>query len=518
MSVYEHLYPWQQDIVNSIIQNKPSSYGLFLDCGLGKTPLGLSLAELTNSNKIIIITINFKALEPESKRGSWLRWSKNLVNSPYQIFNKNLMGKKNFNPPSADTSNSIFIMNFESLWDRKLGNLKKYIEKIIESCRNQNVTILVDESHKMKDNSSQQSKAIFQFQKKLKLVANQVNSYLLTGTPFTQGFIDVWAQLKFLGCPLTKTDFVDKFCVRGNIRGLLGWQQPIVGYKNLDNLYELIHQYAITIKSTDVVKLPPQIFEYHVVDESPIFNVLCRPTLLNEEILMRDKIRQSAGMPVLPTPPTTTKGVSINPWYFNMDYPNLDYYADTTGVKWLRTRQLSIGFQGNKTKFNWYNVDRLNQLKEFLENNENNYVLFYNFDPEFYEIYQICVDLGYNIDIINGSIKSQYFYDKYECQSDEERLVNKKNIILANFASGSTGGNWQAYDQCILFSVPLYSEYTQGIKRIHRIGQHQTTIYHIFTSTSWIDKDMLKALNTKTEYSNDMFDIKLNDIITEYNQ
>lgn len=514
MSVYEHLYQWQKDIVNSIVTEKPDAYGLFLDCGLGKTPLGLALAEVSNSNKIIIITINFKSLEPESKRGSWLWWSKQLNNSPYQILNKTSLSKSK--TVLSSSSNSLLIINFEGLWDRKLGNLKKYIDKYIESCRDQNVTILVDESHKMKDNTSQQSKALFQLQKKLKLVANQVHSYLLTGTPFTQGFIDIWAQLKFLGCPMTKGDFTDNFCVRGNIRGLLGWQQPIVGYKNVEELYKLIHQYAITIKSTDVVKLPPQIFEYHVTDESPIFETLCRPTLHNDEILMWDKLRQSAGMLGLPYPPISNKGVSPNPWYFNMDYPNLNYYADTTGTKWLRTRQLSIGFQGSKTKFNWYNVDRLNQLREFLEHNENNYILFYNFDPEFYEIYQICTELGYNIDIVNGSIKSQYFYDKYENQNPEERLVNTKNIILANFASGSTGGNWQAYNQCILFSIPLYSEYTQGLKRIHRIGQDQTTIYHIFTNTSWIDKDMLKALDLKTEYSNDMFNIKLNNIITEY--
>ena len=32
----------------------------------------------------------------------------------------------------------------------------------------------------------------------------------------------------------------------------------------------------------------------------------------------------------------------------------------------------------------------------------------------------------------------------------------------------------------ILFDIPLYKDYEQGIKRINRIGQKETCIYHIF--------------------------------------
>ena len=122
------------------------------------------------------------------------------------------------------------------------------------------------------------------------------------------------------------------------------------------------------------------------------------------------------------------------------------------------------------------------------------------------EIYEICEKLGYNIDVYCGEMKSLHFYNKWSELSEEQKLVTeKKNIILANFASGSTGMNWQEYSQCIIFSVPLYKDYEQGIKRIHRTGQTETTIYHEFYQKNWLDEGMRKALKECIDYSNDMF-------------
>ena len=171
----------------------------------------------------------------------------------------------------------------------------------------------------------------------------------------------------------------------------------------------------------------------------------------------------------------------------------------------MRCRQLSIGFQGNAEESNWYDKRRLEQLKRFLIENESNYVLFYNYIPELYELFELCTDIGYNTDVYCGEIKSLKNYKRFSNQSESERLVNTKNIILANFASGSTGVNWQLYNKCILFSVPLYAHYEQGIKRIHRIGQKENVQYHFFYQDNWLDKAMIKALKESVNYSDEMF-------------
>ena len=495
--IYDELYDWQKAIVD---KNKTrATYGLFLDCGLGKTPLSLALAEATNCNKIIVITINSKATESESVSGSWADWGRK-VNGIKEIKNK-LQAKK------SGGRCDMLIVNYESLYERRSSGreavtIRKEINDFVLGCIDQRIAIIVDESHKMKDYQSLQTKAIMKIKMNCRIAGNQVCTYLLSGTPFTTGFVDLWTQLKILGCSMTKAEFINKFCVKGHVYGLLEWQQPIVSYKNLDELYALIHQYALTVKSKDVVKLPEQIFVNHVTEPTKSFKLLTKERLyfneIKDEMVRRD-------LPPETVPPSPRGGKIINPFYRNIAYPSMDWLADTSAAMWMRARQISIGFNGNEKECCWYDRSRLDSLKRFLEQNRDNYILFYNYTPEMVELYEICEELGYNIDLYCGEKHSTVFYERYESMSEEDRLVNKNNILLANFASGSTGMNWQLYNKCIIFSLPLYSHYEQGIKRIHRIGQKDTVVYHLFYQNNWLDKGMLKSLNDKVEYNEEMF-------------
>ena len=67
MSIYEQLYPFQKHIVDKFAERK--SFGIFIDMGLGKTPISLALAEKNECTKVIIITINSKALETKEEKG-----------------------------------------------------------------------------------------------------------------------------------------------------------------------------------------------------------------------------------------------------------------------------------------------------------------------------------------------------------------------------------------------------------------------------------------------------------------
>jgi hypothetical protein len=201
----------------------------------------------------------------------------------------------------------------------------------------------------------------------------------------------------------------------------------------------------------------------------------------------------------------TSKKVN-NPFYANIDFPSLDFFSDTLGARWMRSRQLSIGFVGNEDEYIWFNDERIKLLEEFLTNNENNYIIFYNYNPELYAIYDVCERLGYNIDVYCGEIKTTEFYEKYASESPEKQLQNQKNVIISNFVSGSTGKNWQAYNQCIIFSLPVYRDWEQAIKRIHRTGQNKTCFYHIFMQDNFLDNGMKKALDSNSEYTKEMFD------------
>ena len=505
MSIYNMLYEWQKKVVDKFKDR--DSFGLFLTMGLGKTPVSLAFAEQNKCTKVIVITINSKALETINDRGSWLDWGSK---SDCKYVLKSKTEASNF----SKECNELVVINYESLFARgkKVNSrmdLKDNIVEFINSCKGHNVAIIVDESHKIKNLQSKQTLAITRIKRDLKFRANHVYTYLLTGTPFTTGYIDLYSQLKLLGCNMTKGDFIDRFCVRGQIPGLLGWQQPIVGYKDLNALYELIHNYAITIKSEDVVDLPPKIFIDHTTSISNEFKLFVSETAPGNAIL--DYAETRGKLTYQQTVELSTSKKLNNPYYrdiafdFTKEYGSSKWLAETTGTFWLRARQLSSGFIGNAEESEWFDKRRLAQLKQFLSDNEDNYLLFYNFTPELLEIYDICTDLGYNVDIYCGECKSLFFYDKYSHQTEEQRLSNHKNIILANFASGSTGMNWQLYNNCIIFSTPLFKDYAQGIARISRLGQNKTTFYHVFYQENWLDESMRKSLSQADDYNEKMF-------------
>lgn len=493
--IYDKLYDWQKSIVDKY--KSRDRFGLFLDCGLGKTPVSLALAEANDCNKIIVITINSKAIEKDTLPGSWLNWSKELRATP-ALYNKNI-----FKHPATFSQDepAILLLNYESLYVRNTTEerskrrrhpkctLRPEILQFIESCKNSNSAVIIDESHKMKDACTIQSSAINSIINKLQAVSKSTHVYLLSGTPFTLGYIDLHNQLNTLGCPMNITTYKDTFCIRGNYPSLEAWAQPIIGYKNIDILYKLVHKYAITIKSTDVITLPEESLVRITTPVSKEFKKFMSEKLPEKEIVHGS---------------TSSKKIP-NPYFRNMGYPDMKWLADTTTTLWMRSRQLSIGFQGNGDDYQWFNTDRLNKLKELLTDKPDNYIIFVNYLPEIFSIYDICTELKYNVDVYCGDIKDTSFYERYQSMTDADRLSNKKNIILANFKSGGTGMNWQLYNKCIMFSIPQYSDFTQAKARVHRIGQKEPTIYYMMIQDNWLDHSMIKALEEGKEYDEKMF-------------
>lgn len=506
MSIYNKLYNFQRNIVDEFKSYK--RFGLFLDMGLGKTPTSLAFAEQNGCNKVLVITINSKALEKVTDKGSWLYWANNS-DIDYVFHTKSTSCDKIYEFKSKP---QLFILNYESLFKRGKRSsrtnaleLSDKIQAFLSVCKNKNVAVIVDESHKIKNLQSQQTKAISRIVSTLEKCSNELKLYLCTGTPFTTGYIDLYSQLKLLGCSESKQSFIDKFCIRGRIPGLFEWQQPIVGYKNINDLFKLVHEYAITIQSEEVVKLANKVVVDITLPVSDVFDMYSKEKCKGTSVLNFAKKHNISLNNEDLTRYNTTKSVS-NPFFRNIDYPNLDFFAETSGTAWLRARQLSIGFIGNAKKNIWYDKSRLNALKSFLEKNEDNYVLFYNYTAELYEIFEICESLNYNVDVYCGEVKSMTHYNKFAALTNEEKLVTKKNIILANFASGSTGMNWQEYNKCILFSVACYKDYTQAIKRILRLGQaSKVVMYYRFFQENWLDIGMNKALDAQVDYNEKMF-------------
>jgi len=110
--------------------------------------------------------------------------------------------------------------------------------------------IVADESHNIKDTSSQQTKVM------LALSTKAPRRYLLTGTPSLGNPVDMYAQMKFLSPAIFPEDwlkFSDMFVVRAPYN-----MRIITGYKNLNIMNERVQRVAIRKTKAECLDLPPR--------------------------------------------------------------------------------------------------------------------------------------------------------------------------------------------------------------------------------------------------------------------
>lgn len=503
--LYDMLLDWQKEIVDNIQKRNLRSYGLFLDMGLGKTIVGLSLAEINKCTKVIIVSINSKAMESKDVNGSFLYWASKSDIGYERVITKEIF-KKPLEAKFEVNSKDILMLNYESLYDRKNSEnkIRTEIYDFIMGCKGQNICILVDESHKIADHKSKQSKAIMEIQTLCKKVSPMhVWSFLMSGTPFTNGYISLWNQLKFLGCPLALGKFKEQFCIEEHVYGRPAYVTKIKGYKNVDILFKIVHNYAVTIDSSDVIKLPPQMFIDMTYPETRYFKLFTREKIeasvvIKENEQRDDKLPNEYLNPILDSFKKSASKRVTNPYYRNIDFPSMDYICDTTSEFWIRSREMSIGFVGNSEEYIWYDTTRIDMLRDFLKTYKDNYILFYSFTPELIEIYNVADSLGYNISIYSGAIKDMESYDNLDSE--------KPTIVIGNWQSMSTGMNLQKFNKVIIFDYPVYRDWAQGLKRVHRIGQKaDRVIYYIMCQDNFLDKGMKESLEEKIDYTKDMF-------------
>lgn len=495
-NLYSQLFPFQKEIVDKYKDR--TRLGLFLDMGLGKTITSLALCEANDINRIIFIGLKSKTSETVSDKGSFDYYLNEMG------FNIHKIDKlKNNELPELVNEKEALIINYERLLEKRRSNeLNSALSSFIKQSKGKKIAVIVDESHKVKSSSTKNSKMLEKVNSLIN-VYGYLYLYLLTGTPWTKDYMDFHNQLKFLGMPLSFSKFKEKFAVLGHIKGILNWQQPVIGFKNLDELFNLVSQYSISEMTENNIELPNQVFIEIKLPKTKIFDTFLSSRITEKE---HAKLFKERGLDV---EETTSLKLTPNMFFRNLSFPKMDWFADTPSKFWMRSRQLSIGFQGNEENFEWFDESRVEKLKELLDEKRDNYIIFYNYTPEFFKIFEVCESLGYKVDVYNGNIKNLTFYDEFEKMNEEQRFNAPRRVIVTNYASGGIGKNWQLYHKTIFFSIGLYGLYSQALKRNHRIGQSKPIHYYTFYQDNFLDKGMLQALEEKVEYNYEMFNYQL---------
>lgn len=137
--------------------------------------------------------------------------------------------------------------------------------------------------------------------------------------------------------------------------------------------------------------------------------------------------------------------------------------------------------QNTKAKCDW--------LKEFLESNQENTIIFYNFNSELEVIKKIAKKSRENVYEINGKRHHQIPKDA------------KNSLILVQIMAGGAGLELQLASYAIWWSLPdSYTNYKQSLYRNYRVGQNKKVSRYELLVSGTIDDSIKKSLEQKKDF------------------
>ncbi|MGH0685843.1 SNF2-related protein [Bacillus mycoides] len=319
------LFPHQDRALNDTYNHNRVAY--YLDMGLGKTFVGSEkMWELNTAYNLLICQ--------KSKIDDWKEHFEQHYDYKVIVFDKQCM--------EEIPEESVLIVNYERAWRRE------------ELLKLNNFTMMLDESSKIKNDKSKQTKFI------LKLHAENV--ILLSGTPTGGKYEELWSQLHLLGWKINQKLFLKQFVVQE-------WDDrnskyKITGYKNVERLKAKLKQYgAVFMKTEEVFDLP----------ETTDVKVKIPGTKLYKEFKKNHIVEIGDELLI----------------------------GDTPAAKKLYLRQLAGS----------YNENKLQYVKDLVESTNDRIIIFYNFKKE----YEALVDLIEKpISTVNGDLKDLTAYENFE--------------------------------------------------------------------------------------------------------
>lgn len=393
---------------------------LYLDMGLGKTFAG-SVKATSFEDPILIIC-------PKPLVSQWLQ---QFEDNHQEWTRYDLTKKKQLEQFISDDNNlRMGVINYESCWRRP------ELQKV------KGVTLMLDESQAIANNTSKQTKGVLKLDYK--------NVILLSGTPASNARYDkLYTQLKMLGLNMNKRSYEDRYCnffemEKAGIKfRVLSKKNP---YKNVDELKSKMSDLGcVFMKTEEVIDLPQQRFIDVLVKKSKYY-----------------KTFEKDGY---------------------VDCGEVEYISNGPAQDMLYLRQLCNS------------SEKLDMLKTLLESTNDRVIIFYNFDIELKLLQQLVSKLKRPISYINGHEKQLNCYNDFE-----------DSVTLVQYQSGSAGVNLQKANKMIYYSPPIKSDFfEQSKKRIHRIGQSSSCCYWKLMTANSIEQKIYNTLDLKRDYTDRLF-------------
>ncbi len=438
-----NLYPFQRRILDDTNDFKRVAY--YLDMGLGKTFVGAEKAVQLGSKNILVVC-------QKSKVNDWKsHFIENYFIPVFDLTNKHDFDEFTWLSESKSFGKTIGIINYELAWRRP------------ELLKLNNFTLMLDESSLIQNRKAKQSKFI------LKL--HPENVILLSGTPTSGRYENLWTQLHLLGWDISESTYNSQYVNWKSQR--IGWGVnarfvPVVDkeqpYKNVERLKRKMRENgAVFLKTNEVLDLPDQVITEIKVDISKEYRKF------NKDCIVDVKY-----------PTKNADG----------DQMCRRIVGDTELTKRLGLRELCGQFSKEKLK----------AFEDLIESTNERIVVFYNFKEEAVELIKIANKHEKPWSIIDGKNKNLAAYENFD-----------NSIVFVQYQAGSMGLNLQKSNIMIFYSLPDGRQdlFDQAMKRIHRIGQNKTCFYYILTCKDSVEEDIRDTLEIRKMYTDELFNERM---------
>lgn len=364
-----------------------------------------------------------------SKIADWVEHFQRYSN--YTVFN--LMNKKEFTNFISSNQLCVGVVSYQTAWRRK--DLLKLHE----------ITLMLDESSLIQNKTAKQTKFI------LKLDA--ANVILLSGTPTSGKYENLWTQARLLGWEISESLYQRQYVNWNTIKIPGGQFVKVVDkanpYKNVDRLKSKLREHGATfLKTEDVMNLPEQTF---------IEINISKPKHYDK--FMKDSI-------------VTVNGVEL--------------VGDTSLTKRLYAREL-CGI---------YSAEKLEAFRDLISSTNDRIIVFYNFKHELFELNMIACECDRPVSRIDGDFKNLGAYEE-----------NDNSITFVQYQAGAKGLNLQKANKIVYYSPTVKcDDWMQSQKRIHRIGQQRPCFYYKLICKGTVEEDIYQCLENGVDWTDRLFE------------
>ena len=335
------------------------------------------------------------------------------------------------------------IINYESAW--RLGR-----ELVAWSPD----MVVCDESQRIKGHASKQTKGVT-------AIASHARYRLaLSGTPVTNGPLDVFAQWRYLDPTIFGPSyyaFRATYAIMGGFEG-----KQVVGYKALERLTDKAHSIAYRVTKADALDLPEM-------------------TDVTVPVALSPSERRAY---------TQLAHDSI------AEFEAGDVSVANVLTKMLRLQQITSGSvpldDGTVLSLGGSKADAVVEVVEDAVSGGDKVVVFARFRAE---IAELAARLSATCEVLTLTGDTP--------MGERGELVESfqsgsPNVLVAQLQVGGAGITLHAASTMVFSSLSFsFGDYEQAKARIHRIGQERPCTYHHVIATGTVDEQIMEALASK---------------------